>query len=44
MAHVLQASVFIPLVKCVCDKQNKKACFGLKWDLKVTSKCFVNEM
>ena len=24
MAHVLQASVFIPLVKCVCDKQNKK--------------------
>ena len=24
MAYVLQASVFIPLVKCVCDKQNKK--------------------
>ena len=24
MAHVLQASVFIPLVYCVCDKQNKK--------------------
>ena len=24
MAHVLQASVFIPLVKYVCDKQNKK--------------------
>ena len=24
MAHVLQASVFIPLVKCICDKQNKK--------------------
>ena len=24
MAHVLQASVFITLVKYVCDKQNKK--------------------
>ena len=24
MVHVLQASVFIPLVKCVCVKQNKK--------------------
>ena len=24
MAYVLQVSVFIPMVKCVCDKQNKK--------------------
>jgi hypothetical protein len=24
MAQVVQANVFIPLVKCVCDKQNKK--------------------
>ena len=24
MAHVLQASVFIPLALCICDKQKKK--------------------
>jgi hypothetical protein len=24
MVHVLQASVFIPLALCICDKQKKK--------------------